>query len=121
MTQPVRPAAREERFVEYLQGLAAADDRAALAALRRGLGKQPGEAFEAYRYVVPWLPPEPRFGEEEALFLTAALFAWHPLGWAPAADERRARNLGASVRRLADRVDSGSIERRFLALLTCHR
>ena len=33
MTQTVRPARREERFVDYLCGLARGEDRAALAAL----------------------------------------------------------------------------------------
>ncbi|MGH9943937.1 MAG: hypothetical protein ACRD9R_16450, partial [Pyrinomonadaceae bacterium] len=31
-------------------------DRAALAALRRALGKPVGEAGEAHRFVAPWLP-----------------------------------------------------------------
>lgn len=103
MTQPPQSATRAERFVEYLQQLAATEDRAALAILRRGLGRAPGEVAEAYRYVVPWLPEAPRRGEEEAYFLVAALFAWHPQRW-PAETAAGSTNLGASLRWLAQRM-----------------
>lgn len=139
MIQTALPVRREERFVAYLAGLAAAEDRAALAALRRSLGKAPGEAAEAYRYVAPWLPDTPRWGEEEAYCLVAALFAWHPHDW-PANERVGPTNLGASLRRLAERMErrnSGAggsapaaaamgstnpaVERRLVALLNCHR
>jgi CRISPR system Cascade subunit CasB len=112
---------RAARFVTYLEQLAATEDRAALAALRRGLGKPPGEAAEAHRYVLPWLGTEARLGEEDAYYLVAALFGWHPQSWRPAANARRASNLGASLARLAHLTGSPSVKRRFVALLNCHR
>ena len=109
-------------FADYLHGLAAAENRAALAALRRGLGKAPGEAAEAFPYVVPWIPSNATAREEEAYFLVASLFALHPLTW-PADDGPAAsRNLGASLARLAaQRESSEAVEGRFVALLNAHR
>lgn len=116
------PSEKERGFAEYLAGLAEREDRAALAALRRGLGKAPGEAAEMYPYLVPWLPRE-RWGEE-TYYLVASLFGWHPLPWRGAgADGERAAptNLGASLTRLGAEVEGGGIERRFVALLNAHR
>jgi CRISPR system Cascade subunit CasB len=109
-------------FVEHLESLVAAEDRAALAALRRGLGKDPGTVAEMHRYVVPWLPAGCSRFQEDAYYLVAALFAWHQGSWRreegpPAA----ATNLGASFARLAESVESDSVERRFVAMLNCHR
>ena len=56
MTETIVQKSREERFVEYLEELERNEDRAALAALRRSLGKSPGEAAEAHRYVLPFNP-----------------------------------------------------------------
>src|SRR2546425_12690103 len=47
-------SSRDERFISALEHLVTNDDRAALAALRRGLGQQPGETMELYPYVVPY-------------------------------------------------------------------
>lgn len=122
---------REDRFAAYLQELANRDDRAALAALRRGLGRPPGEATEMYPYVVPWAPDGAGAWlsrEETAYYLVAALFGFHPLHRPAPPDTRPERdNLGAALLALA-RDDQGhidmdrlkSIERRFVALLNSH-
>ncbi|MBI4504637.1 MAG: type I-E CRISPR-associated protein Cse2/CasB [Chloroflexi bacterium] len=122
------PTDREQRFVAHLAELVAAEDRAALAALRRGLGKEPGEAAEVFPYVVPWLSSDAgrrdREDEEQAYFLVASLFAWHQGAWPAEGDRRRATNLGASFRLAARSRDEGGepgVERRFVALLNCHR
>lgn len=107
----------DERFIRDLERLVANEDRATLAALRRGLGREPGEAAEMYPYVVPRLPPNAHGREEAAYYVVAALFALHQGSWAIGAGERRATNLGASFRRLAEERDSASIEGRFVALL----
>jgi CRISPR system Cascade subunit CasB len=75
MSEQAKAVSREERFVTYLEQLEHAEDRAALAALRRSLGKSPGEASEAHRYVLRFNPP---VREEETYYLIGALFALHP-------------------------------------------
>jgi CRISPR type I-E-associated protein CasB/Cse2 len=91
-------------------GAAASQAKAVLARLRRGTGKRPGAASDAYRYVVPFIPDESADDEDgvEALFLVATLFACHRLPGPRG-------NLGATFRALDD--PSGSNERRFVALL----
>ncbi len=89
--------------------------RGELAALRRGLGKEPGQAPEMHQYVVPFLPDRVDEAHERAYYLVAALFAWHTENWASSDPWRT--NLGASFAQIADR--SSSVERRFMALLSC--
>ncbi|MGH2532272.1 MAG: type I-E CRISPR-associated protein Cse2/CasB [Thermomicrobiales bacterium] len=110
----------DERLIDALEGYGERGDRAALAALRRGLGKAPSPAPEVYPYVVPRLPREVGVRAEEAAYLIAALFALHPLSWKPTG-EGGATNLGASFRRVWDRETNSSTEKRFVGLLNCHR
>ncbi len=98
-------------FVRYLRTLA--DDRAALAALRRGLGRPPGTAPEMFPYVVPHLPADIRFNEEAAYYTLAALFALHPL-----ATEQG--NMGDHLAQAASQGNREAVERRFVALLSAH-
>lgn len=114
-----RPLDRHQRFVASLEALVERQDRGALAALRRGLGKEPGQVADLYRYVFPWLPETTSPREEDAYVLVAALFAWHQRSWHPRADEGRS-NLGASFARLMAADGSPSVEQRFVALLNCH-
>lgn len=100
-------------LVASLLRLSKRDDRAALAALRRGLGKTPGTAPEMYPFVAPYLDPNEDARWEEACYLIAALFASHPSGDHPA------HNFGASFARLSQ--EGGGPERRFTALLASHR
>lgn len=123
---------RDHEFIKYLQDFAAERDRsgpgaskarAALAALRRGLGKEPGEALEMYRYIVFWTQ-NATHAREEAYYLIAALFAAHGLSWPAIGDEDAPErtNLGASLARLAaGKTGSDSVEKRFMALLNCAR
>lgn len=120
---------RDARFIEYLRGLVEREELAALAALRRGLGKEPGAAPEMYPYVVPFLPERSTIYHEAPYYLVAALFAWHQQDW-PSDDSYRS-NLGASLARLRweqarERGDGApeqgdSTERRFVALLSSTR
>jgi len=99
-------------FVTYLEDLR--ENRGALAALRRGLGQPPGTVADMYRYVVPWLSDDARPWREDAHYLIAALFAYHP-------KEGGTGNLGdhfACARK--PRGDNTAIERRFTALLAAH-
>lgn len=109
------------RLIRGLRALAEPEERAnraALAALRRGLGKRPGEAPEMFPVLIPLLPQgRLRQRDEECAYTVAALFAMHPASWDGAEDGRRRRNLGASLRRLRDAADSDGPERRMVALL----
>jgi CRISPR system Cascade subunit CasB len=102
----------EHSFVTYLENKR--DDRAALAALRRGLGRPPGTVPDMYRYVVPWLPDEAPPWREDAYYLIAALFAYHP-------KEGGRGNMGNHFARTRDpQGDNTAIERRFTTLLAAH-
>jgi CRISPR system Cascade subunit CasB len=105
-------------FVASLYALVQREDRAALAALRRGLGKRPGEVAEMFPYVVPYCAHLSESRQND-YFLVAALFAAHQ-GAAGEPDPYR-NNLGASYRALADRAGSASIQLRFVALLNAVR
>lgn len=115
-----RPSERELAFAAYLAEMARERRLGALAALRRGLGKPPGQAPEMFPFVVPWLPAHAGWWEEQAYYLTASAFAAHQLSW-PAGDGRGPTNFGASMARLVAKVESGGVEHRFVALLSCHR
>jgi CRISPR system Cascade subunit CasB len=114
------PREGDRRFIRYLQDFVKKDDRAPLAALRRGLGKEPAEASDMYPYVVRWLPPGAAPWEENAYYLIAALFALHQGSWPEGDGASRETNLGASLRRLAGRSESAGVEPRFVALLNSH-
>jgi CRISPR system Cascade subunit CasB len=95
-------------------------DRAAFAALRRGLGKPAGEALEMFRVLYSCIPEEQlplRREDERVVFLVASLFALHPLSWSDARRGRWQSNLGASLRQLAEQSASDGPERRVAALL----
>jgi CRISPR system Cascade subunit CasB len=108
---------RHDRFVKYLEDLERNEDRAALAALRRSLGKSPGEAADAHRFVLPF---NPAVWEEPAYYLVAGLFALHPANWRKEEGDKQQTNFGASFALLRAKTDSDSIEKRFVALLDCH-
>lgn len=107
------------RFLASLKKLADEEERGALAALRRGLGKDPGAAPEMFPYVVPWVPADARGWREHAYYLVAALFATHPADWI--GDGTTNHNLGASWAWLAREAGGDGPERRFIALLAADR
>ena len=113
------PEARERHpLVSYLENLVERGDRGSLAALRRGLGKRPGDSPEMYPHVMRF---DPKPWEEESCFLVASLFAlWHQ-GSLSGASGPIPGSIGHSFRQVQDQSDSESIERRFVALLNAHR
>jgi CRISPR system Cascade subunit CasB len=114
-------ADRTRAFIRHLEALAEHEDRAALAALRRGLGKSPGTEPEMHRYVVPWLREGSREQEDAPYYMVAALFAlWHQ---GRSLVGRFEASLGGSLRTLAKKTPGaeGAIERRLIGLLACHR
>ena len=105
---------REEHyFIRYLKSLVEKDDRAALAALRRGLGKAPGTEPEMYRYIVPLLPENAYQNQEQVFYLIASLFASHPVSAGKG-------NLGAHLAQARGENNADALERRFTALLSAH-
>ncbi len=100
------------RFVERLFALRQAEDRAALAALRRGAGRKPGTEPAMFPHM-PWVPERIDSPEYVAAFLTASFFALHPA-------EGGSGSFGAVMRRIRDKTGSGSIEARLVALLQAH-
>ncbi len=101
-------------FVDYLLSLSEGEKRGALASLRRGLGKPPGQAPEMFRYVLPWLPENASREQEQAYFLVASLLAYHPKNCAEG-------NMGSHLARCRDpQGNDDALERRFSALLAAH-
>ena len=109
---------REQRFIAYLEAFVEKEERGMLAALRRGLGKEPGTVAEMHRYVVPWLPDDASDWQANRWYIVASLFALHQGNWT-SSESGRPTNLGASFARLKRETDSDSIERRFIAMLNC--
>jgi len=85
------------------------ENRGALADLRSGLGKKPGEMARVHRYVVPYLP-EQRWNDRW-YYTTATLFGLFP-------SQRRGYSVGKAFRPLRSKSDS--MEARFIALLNAH-
>jgi len=105
------PVPRPHPFVTYLERLS--EDRAALAALRRGLGQPLGTVADMYQYVVPWVPQGSTRRYEEALYLIAALYASHP-------ESGGQGNVGDHFARVRQPGGHTAVERRFVALLSSH-
>ncbi len=125
----------KERFIAHLERLAgvalerdddsskrggrSGENRAALAALRRGLGRE-GGAWETYPTVMPFVRKDASRAEETAYFIVGALFGLNPSpSWRRSdIEDRRATNFGASLAILKNKnPESDSVERRFVALL----
>jgi len=108
MTEPIL-----HPFIARLQELAKNEDRGALADLRRGLGKPPGSAPEMYRYVEPFLPSQRSSTQENAYYLVAALFGFHPLSTPNG-------NFGSHMAKTLSDESADALERRFTILLSSH-
>ena len=102
-------------YITYLKTLS--EDRAALAALRRGLGHPPGTVPDMYPYVVRFLPKDAYPGSwlEQSYYLVASLYGLYP-------ESVDSGNLGTHFAKTLDPDPerNGAIERRFTTLLTTH-
>jgi CRISPR system Cascade subunit CasB len=102
----------DEKFISYLEKFVRDENRAALAHLRRGLGKDSATATEMFPYISGWTANLTR-RDENAYFLVASLIGLYPTNsWK---SEEKFNNLGRSFSFLKE--DSDSIEKRFVALL----
>jgi CRISPR system Cascade subunit CasB len=110
----MKPDEHERDFVSYLWGLAEAENRGALAALRRGLGKSPGTAPEMFPWIVPFLSGlGPR--QSNDFFLVGALWGLHPSNVPKG-------NMGTIMREVrGSQGGSDSTEKRFIAMLNARR
>jgi len=115
---------RQKKFVGYLLSLAAEgqEDLGALADLRSGLGKAPGEMVRVHRHVVPFLPEHERF--DRLYYLIATLFGLYPMhSWS---EESQSNGRGRREKWTIGRAfgviknKSDSIGARFIALLNAH-
>lgn len=109
----------DKKFINHLKKFVHEKNRAALARLRRGLGKEPGTVMEMYPYISRQIPTT---GDDSVYFLIAALFGLYPDA------ERTKSNLGGSLLMLENKLHQqrgsssddnkiSSVERRFVALL----
>jgi CRISPR system Cascade subunit CasB len=112
-TQTKQDEVKETRkkFIRYLLSLAqeGQEDRGALADLRSGLGKEPGQMARVHKHVVPYLPTE-RWNDHW-YYVVATLFGSYP-------KHRSGYSLGKAFKPLRQKSDS--MEARFLALLNAH-
>lgn len=82
----------EQPLIKMLKELKRKDDRAALAALRTGVGKAPGESSRMFPFVARFLPDGISIGPRvQAVFLTASLFGMH-------SESANSGNLGHALR-----------------------
>lgn len=102
------------RRITYLERHAQSNPKA-LAELRRGVGKEPGELPQLWQYVLYQLPPEMegRYGpsrEEWAIYLALTLFSLHQQGRTKSMMEK-GLSLGKAIARLVKRGDEFGEER----------
>ena len=115
----------QERFMAYLFDLAREghENRGALAELRSGLGKKPGDMMRVHRHVVPFLPE--KYGwQDRRYYLIATLFGFYPVHQDPTIHRSGDRewleymSVGESFGSVwREREHAESIEARFIALL----
>ncbi len=98
-----------DNFVAHLVGLAdeKRGDRAALAVLRRGLGRGPDYPADLHRHVLPFMPKGREYDEEKT-YLVASLFGLFP--------QNHGQSFARALRHAAEK-DNPNIERRLMAVL----
>lgn len=109
--------ARRHSFISYLlERSNQKGGKAMLAALRRGLGAEPGDPETAG--MMPYVVPRVRKGatrrEEADMYMIASLFALHP-------SPRLSGNMGEHMRELDPMRENDATERRFIQLLRMRR
>lgn len=97
---------------------------AALAKLRRGLGKKLGEAPELLAYVLPDEDITPYENSEKfvekAMYTTLTLYAWHQQGHKGQCMSENENSFGKAIRKLvrSDKSNESAVIRRFNQVLT---
>lgn len=98
------------KFAAWLYSLSERDDRGTLAALRRGLLLEEGHLFQLYGHIPAGFFAGLRPGEDQLFLMVAALYAFHPVAFSKESLGERSRDLGESLRILAELMyqESGS-------------
>lgn len=128
------PSSRDLDFVEWLVSLVKNERRGDLAALRHGLMYEEEQLFQLLSYIPQrFLQSLKTHQDEKDYLLVAGLFASSMLCFPEEELRERRFNLGASLRKLAEKkyLNSGSndsddllpdpLKRRLEAVLTCPR
>lgn len=125
-----KPTSKQQDFAEWLERLSKKKDRGRLAALRSGLTLDPSQLYQLYNVLPPhfFLDLEPR--SSQRYLMVAALFGFHPVFFPSEALAKRRRNLGESLRMLAQaKAEEGDdpeellpdpLRRRMEAILAAH-
>lgn len=82
VSSQTRPIDKAARFVQHITQVCERDP-GRRAALRRGLGRLPEQAYTMHAIVAPWLPDQPSRAQEYALYTVAAMIAANPAGKQP--------------------------------------
>lgn len=94
----------KHRFIKQLEIYRDREDRAVLAALRRGY------KLEMFRYVIEYQTKR----NKDFIYMIASLFAWHPRS-------TEAGNIGDHLLALDPKRENNATERRFVQLLRMRR
>lgn len=94
----------KHRFIKQLEIYRDREDRAVLAALRRG------HKLEMFRYVIEYQTKR----NKDFIYMIASLFAWHPRS-------TEAGNIGDHMLALDPQRENNATERRFMQLLRMRR
>ena len=104
------------------------DDKGALAKLRRGAGKEPGNVLEIWEYTIGALPDDAKEDAENAVHIALTLFAIHRQGtnitglaqYKGKDEKLNPVTFAAAVKKLKDGENSEAIIRRFNAAVTAN-
>lgn len=117
------PQSQAAALVAHLYALVEREDRGALAALRRGLGKEPGTVPEMYPHVEPYIGGA-RKSQSDAAYVVASLFGAHPVPWSKPRNAPCNASFGwtlSPIRGRDDGSENEGVARRFVAALNCDR
>ncbi|MBP6929080.1 MAG: type I-E CRISPR-associated protein Cse2/CasB [Caldisericia bacterium] len=119
MMSESKKVTEKSAFAKSLEDLVKKGDRAGLATLRKGLGKEPGTVTEMYKYVYSRIPGQTSPFDEKIYFLTASLFAlWHQ--GKQKLEKDFEGDFGKTFRQISKNSESESIKERFTAIINSH-
>lgn len=106
-------------FVVFLEKLQSEGDKGAMATLRKGLGKPPGEVTQMYKYVYSGLGQDLSKYNEKVYFLVASLFALWYRG-RQGLSQNFDGNLGKTYKHIFKATSADSTIKHFESLINSH-